>query len=73
MNTEELNRQLDKYIKDLLDAGLEYYAAIWENFAEKIKAETLKAENIRSEIMHFDDPDGTLVSISRDGDVQYGN
>lgn len=73
MNTEELNRQLDKYIKDLLDAGLEYYAAIWENFAEKIKAETLKAENIRSEIMYFDDPDGTLVSISRDGEVQYGN
>lgn len=73
MNTEELNRQLDKYIKDLLDAGLEYYAAIWENFAEKIKAETLKAENIRSEIMYFDDPDGTPVSISRDGEVQYGN
>lgn len=73
MNTEELNRQLDKYIKDLLDAGLEYYVAIWENFAEKVKAETLKAENIRSEIMYFDDPDGTLVSISRDGEVQYGN
>ena len=72
MDAGELVTKLEAYAKRLEDNELTYYAAMWENFTEKIKAETLKGSDIRSCTIYFNDPDGVVVAINKDGDVCYG-
>ena len=72
MDSTELVEKLEAYVKRLEDNELTYYAAMWENFAEKIKAETLKSSEMRTGNIYFNDPDGAPVAINKDGGVCYG-